>query len=157
MKVSGSFKATAFIVSISLISPAFIGKEGGINLVVSSCKKNNPQIIKTDTSTKTHLHIFAFGQRHSVWKYKFIINGNALTLKPGHCMEYVAAGDSISFEITNKSFVKSQTPMNLYSSAKEDLFIYLTTEEPLDKFPYTTMAVKEICKECYEKLAVKCK
>lgn len=115
------------------------------------------QVAQTDTSVKSDLHIFGIGSRLSAWKYKFTINGEAFTLKPGRCMEYTVTGDSVIIEITNKPPLISQAPVNLHEAAKEDLYLYLNSGEPMDKFPYTTMAVKEVCKECYEKLSKKCK
>jgi hypothetical protein len=98
---------------------------------------------------KTSIHIFA-NRNYNKGKYKFTINGKAFTLKAGNCMEYTASGDSVKVEITNKSLLKAQYPINLYVPAKEELYLYITWGEQVGNSVVGHKAVKEICKECYQ-------
>ena len=139
---------------LSNISSSRIANQKGMD----SYKKVSDLLIPVrDSFEKTHLHIFGIGPRTSAWKYKFTINGTELTLKPSHCMDFFVTGDSVYIKIRNKPLIKSQSPVNLVVPAKQDLYVYLNSGEPMEKFPYTTMAVKEICKECYDSLSKKCK
>ncbi|MEO6454140.1 MAG: hypothetical protein ABIN97_08720 [Ginsengibacter sp.] len=105
---------------------------------------------------KTSIHIFT-NRNYYKGKYKFTINGEALSLKAGNCMEYTASGDSVKVEITNKSLLKAQYPINLYIPAKQELYLYITWGEQVGKSSVGHKEVKEICKECYQELSKACK
>ena len=105
---------------------------------------------------KTSIHIVTI-RNYYKGKYKFTINGEAFTLKAGNCMEYTASGDSVKVEITNKSLLKAQYPINLYIPAKEELYLFITWGEQVGKSLLGHKAVKEICKECYQELSKACK
>ena len=72
-------------------------------------------------------------------------------------MEYTASGDSVKVEITSKSLLKAQYPINLYIPAKEELYLYITWGEKVGNSLLGHTAVKEICKECYQELSKACK
>lgn len=110
----------------------------------------------TQLLPQSRLHILS-DRGYIRGKYQFTINGVAFTLKPGHCMEYTASGDSVKVEITNKNMYKKQYPINLYTAAKDDLHLFITWRQEVPKSIIVHKAVKEICKECYLKLAKSCK
>jgi hypothetical protein len=110
----------------------------------------------TGQESKTNIHIFTNANYYK-GKYKFTINEQAFTLKAGHCLEYIATGDSVKVDITNKPLLKAQYPINLHVLAREDLYLYITWGEQVGKSVLGHKAVKEICKECYEELSKFCK